>query len=297
MKILITGITGFVGSNLRDFLGENYQVIGVGRNSFINFENYGEVEYDVLIHLAGKAHDMQKVVNEQEYYHANYELTKKVFDKFLISNAKTFIFLSSVKAASDGIESVLMEDYLADPKTHYGKSKLKAEQYLLTNVNSGKRVIILRPCMIHGKGNKGNLNLLYKIINRNIPYPLGAFDNKRSYLGIDNFCFLIEQVITNNEIKTGIYNIADGELISTLELVSIIKEVLKKNTLVLKIPKIIVYLLAKLGDILNLPFNSESLKKLTENYIVSNEKILSKINSQLPFTTKEGLLKTLNSFK
>ncbi|MGD4786433.1 NAD-dependent epimerase/dehydratase family protein, partial [Xanthomonas citri pv. citri] len=120
---------------------------------------------DAIIHLAGKAHDTKNTSEESDYYQINTELTKVLFDKFLQSDIKDFIFFSSVKAAADTVEGVLTEEVEPNPKTPYGDSKIKAEQYLLSQeLPSGKRVIIIRPCMIHGKGNKGNLNLLYKVV-------------------------------------------------------------------------------------------------------------------------------------
>ena len=80
--------------------------------------------------LAGKAHDLKKVSDPQAYYQVNYELTKKLYDAFLASDAKKFIFVSSVKAAADSVDGILTEDTPPDPKTDYGKSKLMAEQYI-----------------------------------------------------------------------------------------------------------------------------------------------------------------------
>jgi nucleoside-diphosphate-sugar epimerase len=89
------------------------------------------------------------------------------------------------------VEGVLTEEVEPKPLTHYGKSKLMAEEYILSQpLSVGKSYYILRPCMIHGPGNKGNLNLLYQIVQKGIPYPLAAFENKRSFLSIENLCFI-----------------------------------------------------------------------------------------------------------
>jgi nucleoside-diphosphate-sugar epimerase len=94
--------------------------------------------------------------------------------------------------------------------------------------------------MIHGPGNKGNLNLLYKIVFKGLPWPLGAFENKRSFCSIDNLCFIINELIDNNKIPSGIYNVADDEAISTNELISLIAERQGKKSYILKIPKFII---------------------------------------------------------
>jgi nucleoside-diphosphate-sugar epimerase len=150
--------------------------------------------------------------------------------------------------------------------------------------------------MIHGPGNKGNLNLLYKIVKKGIPWPLGAFENNRSFCSIDNLCFIINELIENDKIPSGVYNIADDEAISTNQLISFIAEGQGKKSYILKIPKFIIILLSKLGDLFRLPLNTERINKLTENYIVSNKKIKLAINKPLPISTKEGIMKTVNSF-
>ena len=164
-----------------------------------------------------------------EYYTINTNLTKNIFDKFLVSEASVFFYFSSVKAAADSLDCELDEGYLNKPITHYGKSKLLAEKYILkNNLPEGKRAYILRPCMIHGPGNKGNLNLLYSVISKGFPWPLGAFDNKRSFCTIDNLCFIINELINNDKIPSGIYNIADDEPLSTNYIIKSIGQNFKK---------------------------------------------------------------------
>jgi nucleoside-diphosphate-sugar epimerase len=150
--------------------------------------------------------------------------------------------------------------------------------------------------MIHGPGNKGNLNLLFKIVNKALPWPLGAFENKRSFCSIDNLCFVINELINNEQICSGLYNIADDEALSTNELIRLIAESQGKKLLIFNTPKFLVKTVAKLGDLFGLPLNNERLSKLTESYIVSNQKIKNVLNKSLPVTTKEGLLRTFNSF-
>jgi len=290
-KIFITGSLGFVGSYLQSYFKHIYFFNEYKKGTKIN------INEEIVIHLAGKAHDLRKSNNFNEYYKVNTELTKKIFDNFLESDSKVFITLSSVKAVADKLDCILTEDYPPNPITHYGKSKLLSEQYIFNRVlPEGKRVYILRPCMIHGPGNKGNLNLLFKIINKGMPWPLGAFDNKRSFCSIDNLCFILNELIENKHIPSGIYNISDDIPLSTNTLVGLISESQGKKTLIWNIPKSIIKSITLFGDLLNLPINSERLSKLTETYVVSNIKIKKAINKSLPINTKDGLMKTFNSF-
>ncbi|MEN9326956.1 MAG: hypothetical protein RI943_1389, partial [Bacteroidota bacterium] len=218
-NIFLTGAGGFVGKHIVDNFKSNYQFTIFNKNESILIHS------DIVLHLAGKAHDIKNVSDASEYYTVNTQLTKKIFDAFLLSDAKVFITLSSVKAAADTLESVLTEDWDPNPNTHYGKSKLLAEQYILSKtIPAGKRVYILRPSMIHGPGNKGNLNLLYKIVSSGFPWPLGAFENKRSFCSIDNLCFIINELVINETIPSGVYNVADDEPLATNDLIKFIAE-------------------------------------------------------------------------
>jgi nucleoside-diphosphate-sugar epimerase len=288
--IFLTGSTGFVGNNLVKLL------------PFYDFFNYkkGDLPHviqDAVIHLAGKAHDLKSVSSSDEYYKVNTELTKEVFDAFLTSKAKVFITLSSVKAVADEVEGELTEEVTPIPITHYGKSKLLAEQYILSQpIPEGKRVYILRPCMIHGPGNKGNLNLLYILVSKGFSWPLGLFENSRSYLSIENLCFIIKELIESEDIPSGVYNVADDVPLSTNEVIEMIAESKGKKAKILNLSKNLINVLASVGDSLKLPLNTERLQKLTESYIVSNTKIKEALGKQLPVSSKEGLMQTFKSF-
>ena len=292
MSIYLTGASGFVGKNLISSFDKKRIIKKHVRDSeFLIKEN-------TVIHLAGKAHDLKNISNKDEYYEVNTELTKQIFDSFLTSDSSVFITLSSVKAVADNVVGILNEDCIPNPKTHYGKSKLLAESYILSKkIPSNKRVYILRPCMIHGPNNKGNLNLLYNLVSKRIPWILGSFQNKRSYCSIDNLLFIINELIENNTIPSGVYNVADDDYLSTNEIISLISNSNNQKPIIFNLSPFIVKFIAKIGDIIPLPLNSERLKKLTESYMVSNEKLKKYIAKELPLTSKQGITKTLKSFK
>lgn len=294
--ITVTGATGFVGYNITPIL-KRYYDLDILSCRFLHNQTFKFNSFAV-IHLSGKVEDSKKMSNQKDYYEANYELTKQLFDAFLLSDAEVFIFLSSVKAVSDEEINILTEITSPNPQTIYGKSKLLAENYILSKeLPQHKRVYILRPCMVHGPGNNGNLNLLYQLVSKGIPWPLGAFENLRSFCSIKNLCFVIKEILKNDNIFSGVYNIADDKPISTNQLISLIANSQNKNKKVFKIPKVIILSIAKIGDLLRLPLNTERLHKLTESYVVSNQKIVNAIGKPLPVKTEQGLLHTFKSFK
>jgi nucleoside-diphosphate-sugar epimerase len=308
INVLISGSSGFIGNNLLNFLKKHLEIniYGLNVRSFSDGrlkKNYlwNEVKQinpiDVLIHLAGKAHDLKKCSHELDYFKVNTDLTINIFEIFLKSDCNTFIYLSSVKAVADETKDILTEDVIPNPITPYGKSKLAAEKYIFSKIlPENKRVYVLRPCMIHGQGNKGNLNLLFKLVSKGFPWPLGSFDNKRSFCSIDNFLFIIKELIERKDIPSGIYNVADDTHLSTNDLISILAQSQKRKPKIWNIPKRLIQFVAKIGNILKLPLNEERLQKLTDSYVVSNHKIKSAIGKPLPVSSKEGLLKTFKSF-
>ncbi|MFN3793371.1 MAG: NAD-dependent epimerase/dehydratase family protein [Chitinophagaceae bacterium] len=290
-KILLTGYNGFVGRFLQNNLGNSYKFRFYKRNSLI------EINEDVVIHLAGISNYKKNDISGHKFYESNTDLTIALFDNFLNSKAKVFIFMSSVKSVLDSPESVVTEETFANPASHYGKSKLLAENYILSNITSlDKRVYILRPTLIHGPENNGNLKLLHRLISKNIPWFLTSFDNNRSYCSIYNLVFVINELIQREDIPSGIYNVCDDDPISTNRLINLIALSQNKSVLFLKVPKKLVRFIARIGDIFSLPFNSELLGKLTGTYIVSNRKLIDAIGKRLPFSVVEGLNLTFKHF-
>ena len=292
-------------------------------------------EVDAIIHLAGKAHDVKNKSAADVYFKVNTGLTQKIFDYFLVHESiKKFVFFSTAKAAADKVDGVLTEDVVPAPVGPYGESKIAAEKYILENFKdyslklkdssevddekvetsnfthttdykqstinsklSSKDVYIFRPCMIHGPGNKGNLNLLYNMVRKGIPWPLGAFENRRTFTSVENVCFAVNGVLTK-DVPSGIYNMGDDEALSTNELIEEICKSLGKKAHIWKLPKGLMNGVAKIGDWLHLPLNSLRMQKLTENYISSNAKIKAALGvEKMPVDAREGLKVTLDSFK
>ena len=330
MKILITGVHGFVGSNLVEALKGEHTIYGLDivnpmkegiryTFSWDDLEKETMIpEVDAIIHLAGKAHDTKSDGRGQkeEYMKINCGLTQKIFDWYLAHpTAKKFIQFSTVKSAADRVEGeFLTEECIPTPVGPYGESKIAAENYIIEKfapealkrpfhnftdedaVADGKKVYIMRPCMIHGPGNKGNLNLLYGVVSKGIPWPLGAFENRRSFTSIGNLQEVIKGLLTK-DAPSGIYHMGDDEALSTNELIEVICSALGKKAHIWNIPRGLMNGFAKMGDVLHLPLNTQRMQKLTENYVVSNAKIKAVLGmKEMPVRAKDGLRQTIKSF-
>ncbi len=326
MKILITGIHGFVGTNLVKALQAEHQIYGLDivapvKEGVVKTYSWEELEknmpeIDAVIHLAGKAHDTKNKSAADIYFKVNTGLTQRIFDWFLAQKrTKKFIFFSTVKSAADVVEGdVLTEECVPTPVGPYGESKIKAENYILekfapealqnpyhafenSTLYPEKQVYIMRPCMIHGPGNKGNLNLLYGVVSKGVPWPLGAFENRRSFTSIQNLCAVVDGLLTK-KVTSGIYHMADDEALSTNELIEVICSALGKKAHIWRVPQNVMNGVAKIGGWLHLPLNPFRMQKLTENYVVNNAKIKKALElKKMPVSAKEGLIHTIQSFK
>lgn len=286
MKILITGSHGFVGTNLIEALSVEHEFIRWDVRS-----NKELPDCDAVIHLAGKAHDVKMSdvggLKAEEYFYVNTELTKKIYDAFLRSKAKKFIFFSSIKAK--------------DNDTPYARSKRLAEEYINDKVHDSvfmdhgsKKVYILRPCMIHGKGVKGNLPLLFNFVKKGWPWPLAAFENQRSYALMGNVSFVVSELL-EKDVTSGMYNLCDDESISTNDLIRLMSKALGHEAKMLNIPKGIILFGARIGDMLHLPLNMERLKKLTGDRIEDNSEIKLALGiSHMPIKAMDGLKYTIS---
>ncbi len=305
ISVLIAGVTGFIGTHLSKHLSEKgYEVSGLIRrdsatrlmSAFVSQWHYWDdipdlSTFDVVINLTAKAHDTEDRTEEEEYFRINYGLNNLLFERLLDSTCRRYIYMSSVKAVADTVDGVLSEDDPALPLTPYGQSKWEAEKHLNTH-KEDVGLLILRPVMVYGTGNKGNLSLLYNFVSRGLPWPLAGFDNQRSFLSIRNLCHVVEMYVAG-KLASGTYNVADSDSVSTRQLIEWMAEAIGTKPRFIAIPRPIVRITAKAGDIVHLPLNSERLKKLTENYVVSNRKLINALGHELPFMLKQEMIDTL----
>ncbi len=286
MRILISGAYGFVGTNLSKYLaakGHECLALDVARGDapyagFYTWDKLGRIGWqgiDAVVHLAGKAHDTKNVTEPQVYFDVNVGLTQKLFTA-CGDKVNTFVYFSSIKAV--------------DGDTPYAQSKREAEKWL------DGRAVVLEPAMIHGPGNKGNLNLLFAVVKHGIPWPLAAFENRRSFTSIGNACAVVEE-LCKGTVPRGVYPLCDDEPVGTNRLVELIAESRGKKARLWHLPKWLMRCVAKAGDVCRLPLNSERLRKLTEDSVVDNSRLKAALGwKRMPVGAEDGLRETLRSF-
>ena len=274
--VLITGDTGFIGTNFKKYLKTNQIKFRILKRNEYKLENLKGISS--VFHFAGIAHDTEGVYNYNDYYNANTKLTNDLYNLFLNSDADNFIFMSSIKAQLDYFNGVLTENIESNPQSFYGRSKYQSEKYIIENILEGKRYFILRPALIYGKPIKGNLLSLSKYIDFNLPWIFSSFENKRSFCSINNFLKVFKSILDKNHLQSGIYNVCDNKPIKINHLIDLISSAKNKKIIKLNLPKISIRLMGKIGDLFNIKYNTKFFNKLTENYVVSNEKLSKNFN-------------------
>jgi nucleoside-diphosphate-sugar epimerase len=284
MKVQLTGASGFIGSNITKLIKADFNPVK------ITLSDSYTIDADIFIHLAGLAHNLNSYKSTKDFYIINSELTKKAFDAFLVSNAKKFILLSSVKAVRNESDSIINEDTIESPSTDYGKSKLEADNYILSqDLPNGKFIYILRPALITGPGVKGNMLKLYNFSNQPFSCLFSSINNQKSFCNILNLSYVIEQIFIRNDIPSGVYLLSDNETLSTSSIISELSSKNFKHCYFSKFFAVLFNILLSLDKLIGYTSVLIPLKTLTSDYVISNSKITKALGKSLPFSSISGI--------
>ena len=312
-NILVTGGTGFIGSHLLPILSkQNLQVTLAVRNNSSNELNIpykivkvSEIdentdwtkalkEVGTVIHLAARAHQLndQAINPEAEFLRTNCEGTKTLVKAAIASGVKHFIFISSIGAMTTLSEHTLTEESPCHPDSPYGRSKLQAEQGLIELCqNSPMTWTILRPTLVYGAGNPGNMERLMKLIKTGFPLPLGSINNRKSFVYVGNLVDAIITCINHPNAKNQTFIVSDGEDLSTTNLIRRLGKALGKSPLLLPIPAELLRLTTKLLG------KADIGDRLLGSLQVDSNKIRQMLDWTPPYTVDQGLQATADWFK
>lgn len=310
MKVLVTGASGFVGSNLIEYLYQktDISVVGMVRsiqdipaNSNIEYRkaeicSKGQIDIDisdidVVIHAAGRAHVMNEKLSSpiDEYRRVNTKGTISLAKLSVKSGVKQFIFLSTIKVNGDN--NINAKPFLATdaprPNDPYSISKFEAELGLKEiSSNTELSYTIIRPTVIYGQGVKGNIGILLKLIKSNIPIPFkGLNKNKRSMIGIENLVDLIYKCINSPSAVNKLFLASDDDDISTARLVNLIGKSIDRNPILFYVPENILAFFA------NLLGFSDSYNRVSSSLRVNIEDTCKNLDWKPPHTIEYGFKK------
>jgi UDP-glucose 4-epimerase len=277
MRIAVTGSTGFVGRRYMQVPLANYakEALDLRRSSI---DDLDLAETDVIVHLAGKAHDMQGGAEEQ-YFSVNFELTRNLADRARESGVRQFIYVSSTKVYGDEVRTVLNEQSDCRPTDPYGESKFLAENYLISIDSEDFKVAIVRPPLVYGPHVKGNMIRLLNLASKKFPLPLANTGNARSMVFVDNLVALIDKIVV--EKAKGVLIAGDIKPLSTQELVTAIRNELGNRAGMFTIPGFIRPLIRKIRPALYL--------RLFGSFVVDNSGTNRKLNFVPPFSSNDGI--------
>lgn len=265
MKILLTGISGFLGSRLSELLADStFNVIGSSRegnaerNVWASGDIDGQTDWhdpltdcDIVIHTAGRAHILKddKVNAAEEFMKVNFDATIKLAEDAYAAGVKQFIFISSIGVNGDSTtDKALSEQTEPNPTSLYAVSKYKAEKQLLQQFeNTTMGVTIIRPALICGPKAPGNIERLLKLVASGLPLPFRYINNARSMVSLDNVCHFVIQCINNPMARNEVFVLADEKELSIEEIVSLMAEGMEKKKRLIYIPPFILKMILTLS--------------------------------------------------
>ena len=284
--ILLTGSSGFVGKRFVEYNQQNYTIHSVSLRTTkvaeIDWKNY-----DAIVHLAGKAHQMEKI-DDQIYFDVNYDLTKQLADRAKKEKVPHFVFVSTIKVWGDDYKNAHLEIKTpCKPDDAYGKSKLQAENYLQEIQSPDFKIAIVRPPLVYGPGVKGNMIRFMKLANNPMPLPFGGIENKRTMVFLDNLVELINTIV--DQQAAGVFLAGDKTPLSTSSLIESIQLNLKEKTGLFKLPGFVVSMMNVVKP--------ELVKRLFYSLTIDTKETNELLNFSPPFTSEYGIQKMVNWYK
>ena len=312
MKILVTGATGFIGTQLSETLANSgHEVRCTARSLAPNrsttlemvtcdLESADNLDHltmgcDAIVHLAGRAHVMSDdpATSESLYLSANVDVTRKLAQSAARTGVKRMILMSSVKVNGESttIDSPFTSQDTPNPQDPYGRSKTQAEQALWDVASSsGLEGVVIRPPLVYGPGVRANFASLIGIVNRGIPLPLGSIQNKRSFVSVDNLIDCIATALQSSNAEGQTFLVSDGHDISTPELIRSIASALHKSPMLIPFPtallKLVATSVAKRG----------AYERLCGSLTVDIALTKQKLSWTPPFTVQDSMQRTVDAF-
>ncbi len=284
MKVLLTGASGFIGSRFVTYNKDKFEIQTLSLQK-TKVEDIDWEGVEVVIHMAGKAHQMTPI-DDQIYFEVNSRLTEKLATAAKAKGVQQFVYLSSVKVYNDQ-QNNLKETTPCAPTDAYGASKLEAEQLLTAMNNDQFRVAIIRPPLVYGPGVKGNLIRLLELANKAWPLPFKSIQNNRTMVFLDNLIELINQTIDKK--ASGIFLAGDKEAISTEKLVSLIRKYMNKPRNLFTIPKPGLWFLGRLKPGL--------VKRLFHSFTIDTSNTNQRLGFVPPYSTEHGIEQMVEWYK
>jgi nucleoside-diphosphate-sugar epimerase len=257
---------------------------------------------DIVIHLAALAHQIGPLANarEEEFFRVNALGTTRLAQAAVDAGVRRFVMVSSVAAIGPYMGEPLTERTPCAPNTPYGRSKLAAER-AIEHVFEGSATdwCILRPPLVYGAGNPGNMQRLLQLIERGFPLPLGRIDSRRSHLFVGNLVELLAVCAVHPNASRRVFLIDDGEPVDTRDLIRQLARLSRRRVYLVPIPKAMLKALGRSGDLLEkilrrpVPVSSYAVDRLMGSLILDSRAVRAALSWTPPYDQAEGLRRTV----
>ncbi|HRV32458.1 MAG TPA: NAD-dependent epimerase/dehydratase family protein [Candidatus Paceibacterota bacterium] len=279
MRVVVTGASGFVGTNfIKSCKSLEIIELDLLKNKI---EEISFLGVDSVLHLAALVHQMNDIPEEQ-YFKINRDLAYSVAKKAKNNGVKHFILLSTVKVYGEShCNNVIYdESSTCHPKDSYGRSKHEAEKLVKSLEDINFKVAIVRSPLVYGPGVKANMLNLIKLVDKYKFLPFGCINNKRSMVYVNNLVELLKIIIEKK--ASGIFIAGDSKPLSTTEIIKYIARGLNKNVYLFKTPILI-------QKILKILF-PKYINRIYGSFVVTNKNTNDKLKFNPPYSSESGFV-------
>lgn len=319
----ITGANGFLGRCLVDWLsGHGHRIVAITRSPEaslggkrgveVELRTMGDIaepdawsgrlhDLDVVIHLAALAHQATGpgAPSAADYRRINVDGTVACAREAMASGARQFIFVSSIGAVAVRSEEPLAEETPPRPETAYGRSKREAEEALAEALaDTPCAWTVVRPPLVYGPGNPGNLARFLAALRHGFPLPLGSIRNRRSFLFAGNLAAFVEVLIDHPSACDRVFHVADAEVLSTPEFLSAMAGAAGLRARFWPCPVVLLRIAGRLGTGISrltrrpIPVDEVAVDRLCASLPVSLERARRDLGWTPPFSCLAGLAET-----
>ncbi|MGB5811725.1 MAG: NAD-dependent epimerase/dehydratase family protein [Polyangiales bacterium] len=326
MKVMLTGATGFIGRRVvkaleseghaltiaertpgsfgRDVRGATpHRVVAVGEINRATEWGIALEGVEAVVHLAAHAHVVTPSPEDEiAFVETNVRGTDRLAERAVAAGVRRFVLMSSIGAVATSSDACITSSTPSRPTTPYGKSKLAAEEALLTQAHGSDMTwTILRPTLVYGPGNPGNMARLISLVRTGLPLPLGAIRNRRSFTFVDNLAALVAHALNHERAVNHVFLVADGDDVSTPELVRKIAVLHGRHAKLVPVPVSLLQRSAKVADVVSaatsrsLPFGTATIDRLAASLFVDTAGVRDVLGWSPPFDLDAGLRRMLVS--